>query len=134
MAQKILVIEDSATFRMLLTTTLRRKGYEVRGAETGAAGIRGAQKERPDIITLDLSLPDISGVEVISSLKADLVTRPIPIIICTASVDGNLRGGVLETGAAEILTKPVQSSDLFAALNRQLRKARYDGSAAIHAA
>ncbi len=121
MAGRILVIEDSATFRALLTATLRRKGYEVISAETGAAGIREAMKQMPNVITLDLSLPDMSGVEVLSALKADPSTCQVPVIICTASVDGNLRQEVLQKGAAEILTKPVQPTDLFAALNRHLR-------------
>jgi DNA-binding response OmpR family regulator len=122
MAEKILVIEDSATFRALLTATLRQKGYEVVGAETGLAGVRIAKKELPNAISLDLSLPDISGVEVLSSLKQDNITSQIPVIICTACVDGGVREEVLQSGAAEILTKPVQPAHLFAALDRQLRR------------
>jgi CheY-like chemotaxis protein len=122
MSEKILVIEDSATFRALLMATLQRKGYKVIGADTGAAGIQAAKTKAPDIISLDLSLPDISGVEVLGSLKSDLLTRQIPVIICTASVDGGLREEVRRRGAAEILTKPLQSTDLFSALGRLLRK------------
>jgi CheY-like chemotaxis protein len=120
---------------MLLTTTLRRKGYDVIGSETGAGGIREAQRgSRPDVISLDLSLPDISSVKVIPALKADLVIRLIPIMIGTASVDGDLRQQVLDRGAVEILTKPVQSCDLFAALNRQLQRDCGDRSAENNAA
>ncbi len=120
MAHKILIIEDSSTFRTLLTTTLRRKGYEVVGADTGLAGIQAAKDQLPNLISLDLSLPDISGAEVLSSLKADLITRQIPVIVCTACVDGCVRGEVLRGGAAEILTKPVKAADLFAAVDRCL--------------
>jgi CheY-like chemotaxis protein len=120
MAEKILVIEDSVTFRMLLTETLRRKGYDVISADTGFAGLQTAKNQRPDLISLDLSLPDTSGSEVLSSLKTDLITQQIPVIVCTACVDGGLREEVLRRGAAEVLTKPVRPADLFAALNRAL--------------
>ena len=123
MAEKILVIEDSATFRALLTATFRHKGYDVVGADSGFAGIRAAKNETPNVICLDLSLPDISGIEVLSSLKGDSIMRHIPVIICTACVDGDVREEVLRRGAAEILTKPVQPADLFAALERHLRTA-----------
>jgi DNA-binding response OmpR family regulator len=130
MAKKILVIEDSATFRALLTATFRQKGYEVVGADTGFAGLRAAKNETPDFISLDLSLPDSSGVEVLSSLKDNATTRNIPVLICTACVDGGVREEVLRRGAAEILTKPVQPVDLFAALDRHLRPAANESSRA----
>jgi CheY-like chemotaxis protein len=120
MASKILLIEDSATFRALLTAALRQKGYTVVGAPTGLAGIQAAKYQNPNAISLDLSLPDISGLEVLSALKADLITRHIPVIICTACVDGGLKEEALQRGAVETLTKPLQSADLFAALKRQL--------------
>jgi CheY-like chemotaxis protein len=120
MEGRILVIEDSATFRKLLIATLRQKNYDVTGADTGSAGIRQAVKQTPDIITLDLSLPDMSGVEALSSLKTDPITCQIPVIVCTASVDSTLRQEVLQKGAAEILTKPVTSADLFSAVDRHL--------------
>ena len=120
MADSILVIEDSATFRALLTATLRRKGYQVVVADTGLAGMQIARNRAPSLISLDLSLPDVSGVDLLSALKADLITRQIPVIVCTASVDGGLKDEVLRRGAAEVLTKPLQSADLFAAMNRHL--------------
>jgi CheY-like chemotaxis protein len=127
-AVKVLIIEDTATFRMLLSTTLRKSNFEVVAAENGAAGIQRASKETPQIITLDLSLPDMSGAEVIISLKADPATRQIPVVVCTASVDADVRNEVMRQGAVEILTKPVLPADLISTLNRHLSQFSEDTS------
>jgi CheY-like chemotaxis protein len=126
MAKTVLLIEDSVTFRALLSSTLATQRYSVISAENGESGIRRAAKDRPDIIILDLSLPDMSGAAVLASLKSDAQTAHMPVVICTASVDGELRDEVLQKGADEIFTKPVTPRDLFAALQRHLPGAAAD--------
>jgi CheY-like chemotaxis protein len=120
MPNTVLLIEDSATFRALLASMLATQSYSVITAENGQAGVKRAAKDRPDVIILDLSLPDMTGADVLSSLKSSTETRHIPVIICTASVDGELRNEVLRRGADEIFTKPVRPKDLFVALHRHL--------------
>jgi CheY-like chemotaxis protein len=87
-------------------------------------------KDRPDVIILDLSLPDMTGADVLSSLKGRDETRHIPVIICTASVDGELRNEVLQRGADEIFTKPVTPKHLFTALRRHLSEVAVDATGA----
>jgi twitching motility two-component system response regulator PilH len=120
MPSTVLLIEDSATFRALLSSMLATQGYSVISAENGEAGIRKAAKERPNLVILDLSLPGMSGVEVLSALKGTPATERIPVIICTASVDGELRQEVQQRGADAIFTKPVTPKDLFVALRNHL--------------
>jgi CheY-like chemotaxis protein len=120
MPSTVLLIEDSATFRALLSSMLVTQGYSVINAENGESGIRRAVKERPSVVILDLSLPGISGVDVLSTLKEAPETGQIPVIICTASVDGELRQEVQNRGADEIFTKPVTPKDLFVALRKHL--------------
>jgi DNA-binding response OmpR family regulator len=109
---------------------LTSQSYLVIGAENGEAGIRRAVKDRPDVVILDLSLPDMTGADVLSSLKGRDETRHIPVIICTASVDGELRNEVLQRGADEIFTKPVTPKHLFAALRRHLSGVAVDATGA----
>jgi DNA-binding response OmpR family regulator len=118
MADMVLLIEDSATFRALLSSMLTTQGYSVITAENGKSGILKASAERPNAIILDLSLPDVTGADVLSSLKSNAKTGQIPVIICTASVDGELRDEVVKRGADEIFTKPVTPKDLISALRR----------------
>jgi CheY-like chemotaxis protein len=124
MADTVLLIEDSATFRALLASMLATQGMATIAAETGKAGIQRATKDHPKIVILDLSLPDMTGVDVLSSLKANPETAAIPVIICTASVDGDLRNEVIKNGASEIFTKPVIPKDLTSALRRHLFQAQ----------
>jgi CheY-like chemotaxis protein len=120
MPTTVLLIEDSATFRTLLSSMLATQGYSVMSAENGESGIRRAMKDRPNLVILDLSLPGMSGIDVLSALKGAPETGRIPVIICTASVDGELRQEVQKRGADEIFTKPVTPKDLFAALRNHL--------------
>jgi CheY-like chemotaxis protein len=120
MPSTVLLIEDSATFRALLSSMLATQGYSVISAENGESGVRRAAKDRPNVVILDLSLPGMSGVDVLSALKNGTETEHIPVIICTASVDGDLRQEVQKRRADEIFTKPVTPKDLFAALRKHL--------------
>lgn len=120
MAAKVLVIEDSSNFRAMITSALRRAGYQVVIADTGGMGIAKALKELPDAILLDLSLPDMSGVEVTASLKANPLTRPIPVIICTGCVDEEPKREVLREGALEVLSKPISPAEVNKALYKSL--------------
>jgi len=117
-AEKVLIIEDNVTFRGILSMMLQRQGYEVISADKGINGLQRATQDQPNIIILDLSLPDINGVEVLSTLKATPETSHIPVIICTAAVDQALREEVLKRGAEELFDKPVVPSILLLVLNK----------------
>jgi len=87
---------------------LERVGYEVIEAETGLAAIERANATHPDLITMDLGLPDITGDEVVARLKADPATKHIPVIVITAYYGGApLVESALAAGACEVLYKPI---------------------------
>src|SRR5258705_12297031 len=80
----ILIIEDEPAIRRLLRTTLNAQGYQVGEATTGAEGLAAIESQRPDLVTLDLGLPDIDGLEIIRRLRNN---SPLPLIVLTARDD-----------------------------------------------
>src|ERR1044071_4434911 len=91
---------------------LERVGYEVIEAETGLAAIERANATHPDLITMDLGLPDITGDEVVARLKADPATKHIRVIVIGAYDGvGPLVAGALAPGACEFLNKPIPLSN-----------------------
>jgi Amt family ammonium transporter len=105
----VLVIDDDPTARELITRTLSREGLRVITAPDGISGLAAARSEAPDLITLDVMMPDLDGWGVLAELKADPVLQAIPVIMLTM-VDDKQRG--LTLGAAEYLTKPVDRERL----------------------
>ncbi len=113
--QTILVIEDDPGARDLLTRILTKEGYRVETAAGGQAGLRLAREFHPDVITLDVMLPDLDGWEVLRELKAAPEIAAIPVVMLTI-VDAMNLGYAL--GAADYLTKPIQRDRLLAALEK----------------
>lgn len=107
--RRILVIEDEPDIAGLLRRYLRRAGHEVMIAATATDGLRQAKALRPDLITLDVHLPDVDGYTLLDWLQADPSTRPIPVILISVSP---AEGGVSPPGVAAHLTKPVQEAVL----------------------
>jgi DNA-binding response OmpR family regulator len=126
---RILVIEDDASIRLGLEDTLRAKGYRVSVATRGAAGLELAQRERPDLIILDIMLPDIDGFEVCRRLKAggrELAGTPIIMLSARGAELDRVRG--LELGADDYVTKPFSLMELLARVAAVLRRqARAEG-------
>src|SRR4029434_2871275 len=105
--KRILIVEDNPDSRELLVLWLRRSGYEIAEAATGLDAIDQAHSTRPDLIIMDLGLPEITGDEATARLKADPSTRDIPVIVNTAfHRESSLGGRAIASGAAEILYKP----------------------------
>lgn len=120
--EKILVVEDEADLREVLAYNLSREGYRVLLAENGAEGLRKARKEAPDLLLLDLMLPDVDGLEVCRRLKRDPVTGSLPIIMVTAKgeeADVVLGLGV---GADDYVSKPFSPRTLLARVKAVLRR------------
>ncbi|HEX7229471.1 MAG TPA: response regulator [Candidatus Binatia bacterium] len=106
--KKILLVEDHADIRRLLAFFLEGAGYDVVEADMGLAAIERANTTHPDLITMDLGLPDMTGAEAITRIKADPSTKHIPVIVITAYYSGSpLVESALAAGACEILHKPV---------------------------
>ena len=104
---RILVVEDNEMNRDMLSRRLQRKEYEVLLALDGRQGIAMAQSESPDLILLDLSLPEIDGWEATRRLKADPATRHIPVIALTAHAMAWDREKAFQAGCDDYDTKPV---------------------------
>ena len=132
MAEKILVVDDDLDTLRLVGIMLERQGYSIVAASNGQQALTLAHAEHPDLILLDLMMPDISGTEVARQLRASADTQDVPIIMFTAksALDDKLEG--YEVGADDYLTKPIQPKELVAhvkAVLGRVKKGR--GSASI---
>jgi pilus assembly protein CpaE len=114
MAEKILVVDDDLDTLKLVGLMLERQGYEITVATNGELGLSKAATEKPDLILLDIMMPDIDGYEVTRRLRADPTLAHIPIIMFTAKsmVDDKVAG--FEVGADDYLTKPTHPAELTA--------------------
>jgi DNA-binding response OmpR family regulator len=120
---RILVIEDDASIRLGLEDTLKAKGYEVAVATRGQAGLELAERVRPDLIILDIMLPDLDGFEVCRRLKNPRGGMPeVPIIMLSARGAELDRVRGLELGADDYVTKPFSLMELLARVAAVLRR------------
>ena len=109
---KILIIEDEPEQIQLISMRLKANGYEVISANTAKEGLRATGEEKPDLILLDILLPDMNGLEVAESLKADNMTKDIPIIAITAVGTQDIEEQCRNAGIGGFLRKPYESQDL----------------------
>jgi CheY-like chemotaxis protein len=112
MAEKILIIDDDVDTLRLVGLMLQRQGYEISAASNGSQGLAKALEERPDLILLDVMMPDMDGYEVTRRLRKNPVTVAIPIMMFTAKtqLDDKVMG--FEVGADDYLTKPTHPTEL----------------------
>lgn len=116
---QILVVEDDAPVRNLITTTLKTHEYKYRTAENGESAIMEASSHNPDIVLLDLGLPDIDGVEVIRRIRS---WSNMPIIVISARSEDSDKIEALDAGADDYLTKPFSIEELLARLRVTQRR------------
>jgi len=109
---KILLVEDNEMNREMLSRRLARRGFEVVFAVTGREAIEKALSEFPDLILMDLSLPDVDGWEATRRIKGQAATASIPVIALTAHAMAGDRERAIEAGADDYDTKPVEFSRL----------------------
>ena len=115
----ILVTEDDAPVRNLITTTLRANDYRYITADTGEGAVAEAASRNPDIILLDLGLPDIDGEEVIGKIRS---WSNVPIIVISARSEDSDKINALDAGADDYLTKPFSVEELLARLRVTQRR------------
>jgi len=108
----ILYVEDNPQNMRLVRKMLSAAGYEMLEAMDGASGVEIAQRQRPDLILMDINLPDIDGIQATALIKADLSLRHIPIIALTANAMFGDRERFLEAGCDGYLAKPVSRKEL----------------------
>ena len=109
---KILLVEDNEMNRDMLSRRLQRRGYQIVTAENGEQGLSLARLEAPDLILMDITLPEMDGWEVARLLKQDESTRHIPIIALTARVLVSDQAKAFEVGCNDYDTKPVDFARL----------------------
>ncbi len=124
----MLIVEDDEPIADVLRRTLRQEGHEVRSAGDGAEALRAAEEFIPDLVILDLGLPDIDGVEVGKRLREE---SDVPILILTARGDLDDRVGGLDAGADDYLVKPFERDELLARIRALMRRRPPRGSAAL---
>jgi len=114
MPEKILVVDDDVDTLRLVGLMLQRQGYQIVAASNGHQALTLAQSENPDLILLDVMMPDMDGYEVTKQLRADVVTSTTPIIMFTAKSQLDDKVAGFEAGVDDYLTKPTQPRELFA--------------------
>lgn len=119
----ILVVEDDRAVRNLITTTLETQGYHYRTAETGGSSIMEAASANPDIIILDLGLPDMDGVDIIKKIRT---WSCVPIMVVSARSEERDKIAALDAGADDYLTKHFSVDELLARLRATLRRISYE--------
>jgi CheY-like chemotaxis protein len=119
---KILLVEDNEMNRDMLSRRLEKRGYTLSIAADGGAGVDLAKSGAPDLILMDMSLPVIDGWEATKLLKADPLTKNIPIIALTAHAMDSDRVMALQAGCDDFDTKPVELSRLLGKIAELLKK------------
>lgn len=112
MAHRILCVEDNPQNMRLVRKILQREGYEVIEAEDGLSGVQLAQDEKPDLILMDINLPDIDGLEATGRIKSQEELNPIPIIALTANAMYGDEERCLAAGCNAYISKPVNKARL----------------------
>jgi two-component system KDP operon response regulator KdpE len=124
----VLVIDDEPQIRRLLRVTLEANGYRVSDASTGQEGIVQAAQRRPEVILLDLGLPDLDGIEVLKRLREWTQT---PVLILSVRDREDDKVAALDAGADDYVTKPFGSSELLARWRAALRHAQSKGGESV---
>ncbi len=129
MAEKILIVDDDVDTLRLVGLMLQRQGYEIVAASNGSQGLAKALEERPDLILLDVMMPDMDGYEVTRRLRKNPATGTIPILMFTAKTQLDDKVTGFEVGADDYLTKPTHPTELQAHVKALLaRKAQKDST------
>ena len=120
MTKRALVVEDDLLNRMFLCATLEAHGFTVRMVTDGAQVIAAAKEFRPDVIAMDINLPNISGVELIGQLRDDPGFCAVPILAITAYVGRGEESRIRGAGASDYMPKPISIKPFLASIERML--------------
>ncbi len=120
--QKILIVEDEESLLKLESILLTSKGYDVRGVSNGREALDAIAEEKPDLVLLDIMLPEIDGFEVCQRIKDDAKTKDIPVIMLTAKKSREDMARGEKVGADWYITKPFKSVMVIETIQRFLAK------------
>ena len=130
MTQRILVVDDDRSIVKVLAGYLEQSGYQVISAYDGETALHALRRERPDLVLLDLMMPNRDGWEVTQIIRADRVLASTPIIMITARIDDTDKIVGLELGADDYIPKPFNPREVVARVKSLLRRVRLDQSPA----
>ena len=119
MAARILIVDDEPNILGTVAPLLRARGYEVLSAMSGRAALEAVERDKPDLIVLDLGLPDIDGVEVCRQIRQ---TSNVPILVLSARGAEGDKVSALDAGADDYVTKPFGAEELLARIRATLRR------------
>ena len=126
MTAAILVCEDDPTHRELIRASLARGDYRIFEIEDGRHLVEAAKSTRPDLLILDLRMPESNGVEVLNELRTDPATTDIPVLVLSGAVRRSDRDAAFEAGADEFLAKPFSPRELAATVGGMLIPVRVE--------
>jgi DNA-binding response OmpR family regulator len=124
MSEQVLVIDDDADLVRFVRMSLAREGYEVASALEATSGLRLAVESPPDLILLDVLMPDLDGLELLGQLRANPATTSVPVVLLTARTQARDRVRGLELGADDYITKPFDIDELVARVGAVLRRSK----------
>jgi len=120
--KRIIVVDDDKDIRKLVESILAKEGFITTGAENGADAMKKIQASKPDLVLLDLQLPDKDGFEVCKDLRNDPATKYVPIVFLTVQNLDSYKIAGLEMGADDYITKPFNQTELLARVKAVLRR------------
>lgn len=132
MASYILIVDDQPELAQMMEDLLGAAGYDARSAGNGREALAGIQAEAPDLVLLDVNMPELDGFEVAAMLKSDPATAAIPIIMVSANEGRGSRLVGLESGAEDYLAKPVDPAELLAKIRNLLLLRQRSAHTALH--
>ncbi|MFH1728080.1 MAG: response regulator [Pseudomonadota bacterium] len=118
--KKILIVDDEPDFIKILKIRLEHAGYEIFEAANGLEGLEILKTEIPDLILLDVMMPDMNGYQFCRKVKSNEKTEHIPIIMVTAKAQESDKYWGLETGAVDYITKPYESSEMLEKIKKHI--------------
>ena len=125
MSKKIAVIEDNKTNIKLIRYQLEAEGFDIHVEETGNAGLKMIKIQKPDMIILDIGLPDIDGFEICKRIRNDAITKNYPIIMLTARGEDRDKIEGLSLGADDYVTKPYNAEELILRIKNLLTRSKF---------
>jgi two-component system, cell cycle response regulator DivK len=124
MSKKILIVEDNEKNMKLVRDILVHQGHQVIEAVTGEAGVRLALAERPDLVLMDIQLPDISGVTALQRMREDAALDAVPVLAVSASVMPDEQQRIVSSGFDAFIAKPLSLKSFLTTVNEALASGR----------
>jgi len=128
-SRRVLVTDDDRMIRLLVRMLLEKEGFKVLEAENGAVGMETARREKPDLMLVDLQMPDMDGFQVIQMMRADPALSSIPLLVLTSESGSDVETKVLEMGADDYLVKPFEPEVMISRIRAAFRRAQRTAAA-----